>query len=326
MRIDTVIGIDAGGSNSRVIVASKEHFEKGKPHGFEEMELGPANFCTYGEWGVRNVIRDLKARSSIDDPHRYFVLGGFAGAGSPHDRESITYLFEVEGFRRENVVITSDAGLLILAMGGTGVALIAGTGSICAGTYESRPDRWGEIDVRAGGYGDRIPSETGGYRLGIGAIDAALRIADGRGELPSILSRYVRDYFGLDDLHRVLSVLYPAGEIDRAAVTKIVSGLAVRVLQAAYEGDRIARKLVEETVEELVDLVRAVLVRMDAVETAIGLHGGLFADPHGEDLLINPLQNRLKKMGHELTYVSLGIKEGDPDPLLQAMRFAVTSR
>ncbi len=325
VRIEHVIGIDAGGSNTRIVVASKDLFETGKPNAFEEMTFGPANFCTLGEAGIRNVIRDLLAHAPTKTPHQTFVLSGFAGAGDPDDRETITRLFEMEGFRRENIVVTSDAGLLIMAMGGTGIALIAGTGSICAGSRESRPDRWGDIDVRAGGYGERIPSETGGYRLGIRAIDAALRIADGREEVSSSLTRDVRDYFRLDDVRLVPSILYPSNEIDRSAVTMIVAGLAGRVLQAAHEGDRIACVLVEETVSELVDLVRAVLGRMGPGHTVIGLHGGLFADRHGEDLLIIPLRERLKRMGHELTYLSFGIENGDPDPLLEALKFAVTS-
>ena len=306
-----IVGIDAGGSKTRVVVAAGMDLERDAVDCFDEAILGPGNYRQVGREGVRALAREIIARFRLQDLQQTLVVGGFAGAGTAESHAEITRVFEAEGFSRKNLSITSDAGLLLRALGDEGIVLIAGTGSICLGR---RPGR----EVRAGGYGYRLGSEAGGYYLGIGALDAALKIEDGRRQEPTALYQRVREYFGLDDLQHIVPLLYPAGE-EAGSVQEKVAGLSRLVLQEARQGDRVAARLVGEAVDELADHIRAVYCRLGIERSVVGLHGGLFADPQSCELLIRPLQahSRLKDLDLEW------VRPDDRDALIQAMKFTL---
>ena len=164
-----------------------------------------------------------------------------------------------------------------------------------------------------------MASEAGGYSLGMGAIEAALKIQDGRRQQATVLDKEVRDYFGLENLQAITPILNPAAG-DQGSVQENVADLARRVLRVASAGDAVAAALVKGAVADLADHVRAVGDRLGTPESVVGLHGGLFADPHAEELLIIPLQKHSFLRDLELEFVTLGIKADDADPLLEAMK------
>jgi hypothetical protein len=55
-------------------------------------------------------------------------------------------------------------------------------------------------------------------------------------------------------------------------------------------------------------------------------HGGLFADPYGEELLIRPLTQHALLNKHDLKLITLGIKKGDTDPLIEAMKHEILKK
>jgi N-acetylglucosamine kinase-like BadF-type ATPase len=314
-----VVGIDAGGSKTRVVAAAREDLKSGAAGRLAEALLGPGNYRHLGDAGVRLLAREIVARLQIEQPQETRVVGGFAGAGTPQSQSAIQDAFAAEGFRQENLIITSDAGLLLEALGGSGIVLIAGTGSICMGRRQdyAAPEKNGT--VRAGGYGYRLGSEAGGYCLGMGAIEAALKIEDGRRQEATVLYKKVREYFGLENLQEIAPILNPA-EGERGSVQEKVAGLARIVLQAASAGDAVAAALVERAVADLADYVGAVCDKLGAQKSVVGLYGGLFADPHSEELLVTPLRQHLFLRGLELEFETLGTRESDRDPLVEAMR------
>jgi hypothetical protein len=58
----------------------------------------------------------------------------------------------------------------------------------------------------------------------------------------------------------------------------------------------------------------------------VGLHGGLFSDPHGEELLIKPLMRHVLLSKYDLRFITLGRRKGDTDPLIEAMKHAVLAK
>ena len=152
------IGVDAGGSKTRVLSGRSEELT-GEPAVREEV-LGPGNVRQHGADGLSRLIRDIVARLDIAEPDRVAVVAGFAGAGSPERQDEVVQAFADEGFGAHTFV-TSDGGLLLWALGGHGIALIAGTGSICLGCESTGLGAAGAI-VRTGGYGYRLHSEAGG--------------------------------------------------------------------------------------------------------------------------------------------------------------------
>ena len=95
------------------------------------------------------------------------------------------------------------------------------------------------------------------------------------------------------------------------------------MLRAASTGDAVAAALVKGAVADLADHVRAVCDRLGTPKSVVGLHGGLFADPHAEELLIIPLQKHSFLRSLELEFATLGIKADDADPLLEAMKSTI---
>ena len=316
----TILGIDAGGSKTRVAFGARAELCKSS---LSEAVLGPGNYRQVGASGVRALVREITAHYQLTDPSDTLVVGGFAGAGTAESQEAIRGILEDEGYAADNVrTITSDGGLLLWALGDDGIALIAGTGSICIGRRRGSPGTE-DVEARAGGYGYRLPSDVGGYRLGLGAIEAALRIEDGRPHEPTTLHQRVKEHFGLEDLQRIIPHLYPAGEVDGEEgidVREKVAALSGAVFAAAAGGDGVAAGLVTATVDELADLVQAVFHKLGSRPAAVALHGGLFADPHAGDLLLVPLCQHAALSPLPLRFETLGVRPDDKDPLIEAMR------
>jgi N-acetylglucosamine kinase-like BadF-type ATPase len=315
----SAIGIDAGGSKTRIAFGSIADLTA-----LQTETLGPGNFRQLGLSGTRALIRDIISRCQIQNPSDTLVVGGFAGAGTVEGQDAIRSVLVEEGFHPGNVrSITSDGGLLLWALGNDGIALIAGTGSICIGRRKGSTAT-DYVEARAGGYGYRLASEVGGYGLGIGAIDAAVRIEDGRRQQPTALYELVGECFRLSDLQQIIPHLYPTAQ-EKDEVREKVATLASGVLGAAAAKDAVAMELVEKTVDELADLVQAVFHKLGARPSDVGLHGGLFTDPHARDLLLDPLKQHEAIRELPLKFESLGVKQGDRDPLLEAMRFVSAS-
>jgi glucosamine kinase len=199
-----------------------------------------------------------------------------------------------------------------------------GTGSICIGRREtSKGGR--DIYVRAGGYGFRTYSEPGGYQLGMRAIDAALKIEDGRGQEPTVLYTRIKDYFDVGRLEQIIPLIYPRSA-KNSNVNRQIADVSKVVLKAAHEGDKTAIHLVKELVDNFADHIQAVYSKLGLKNPLVGLHGGLFADPYGEELFIRPLSQHGLLNKYDLKFISLGIKKGDTDPLIEAMKRAILKK
>ncbi len=311
-----LIGIDAGGSKTRVLHASAaDTISKFKI--IKEAYFDSYNYRQDGISGLYNLIKEILASFQIEDIMTTLLLGGFAGAGTLKCHRDIQRTFEKSGFRRNLTSIISDADLLLMAMGNIGIVLTAGTGSICVGRKKITEDGR-EINVRAGGYGFRAHSEPGGYQLGMRAIDAALKIEDGRAQEPTVLYTRIRDYFGVSCLEEIVPVIYPRAA-KNSNVNRQIADISKVALKAAQEGDKTAIQLVTELVDNLADHIRAVYGKLGLKNPIVGLHGGIFADPHGEELVIKPLTQHPPLHKYELKFITLGVRKGDTDPLIEAM-------
>ena len=312
------IGIDAGGTRTRVVATDSAALTEPGSTPINESILGPGNFRQLGESGVRKLVQEILEIFLVDDPQAARVVAGFAGAGTPESQASIRDAFTEAGFGK--VTTTSDAGLLLMALENNGIVLVAGTGSICMGRKPCADNPMGFEECRAGGYGYRLMSEPGGYRVGIQAIDAALRVTDGRSEEATALEELVRNHLKLSDLRQIVPELYP-DETDTESIQAKVAGLSPLVLAAAGQGDRVAGDIVSDTVDDMADHVRAVCRQLNIRDSVVGLHGGLFGATGGQALLMDPLQSHPRLSHLSLEFRPLGLPGDDTDPLIEAMRF-----
>ena len=253
------LGADAGGSHSTVVVGSP-HLILGRADG------PPAAMRPGGAAAAAAVLTDTARRAcaqgGVELPVERAVVGA-AGAGRAQEQGELEAALVAAGVARRVRVLADGAVALAAAFGGgPGILVNAGTGSIAYARTAS-----GELQ-RAGGYGWQLGDEGGGYWLGRRALALAARAHDGRGEGSTLLARLLAA-LGLqhfDDLVRWTATATPAQ----------VAALAPHVLNAAREGEAVARQVVEDAAAELVDLVAALVRHFPgSAPVAVALAGGL---------------------------------------------------
>jgi N-acetylglucosamine kinase-like BadF-type ATPase len=129
--------------------------------------------------------------------------------------------------------------------GGPGIGLIAGTGTVAIAQNAA-----GERAYR-GGWGYLIGDEGGGYWIGMRAVQA-VALAQDRRAPQTVLRERVLGFYGEADLRTIAQRIY-GGEIGRPQL----AALAPVVLDAAEEGDAMARSIIELAAEELTSLVES---------------------------------------------------------------------
>ena len=241
-----VIGIDAGGSKTRGLLAD----ETGRV--LASALRGGANLRTHGELEVEKILHGLIEELESGAGMRPDALAlGVAGADRPDDDAVLRAILNRMGFR-ERVVVTNDARIAFVAGSRTrvGLALVCGTGSIAWGR-----NRAGEV-ARAGGWGWHVGDEGSGLWIGERAIRRVLRAFDGRGR-ETALAEPLLAHFGIDRIERIVHAVYD-GDYPRARV----AGFAARVEETAKSGDAVAGEILEEAADELALAGRTVARRL----------------------------------------------------------------
>jgi len=161
-------------------------------------------------------------------------------------------------------LLTTDAAIALAAAvrDAPGIIVIAGTGSIAY----ARDDQ-GKV-LRAGGWG--IPFDDGGsgYDLGRTAVAAALQAFDRRGPHTTLLERICK-HLKLGDITEVVT---------QQLQQQQVAALFPLVIEAAREGDLVARHLCDAAASDLADLAVALLKRAGWTRssTPVVTAGGVF--------------------------------------------------
>jgi N-acetylglucosamine kinase-like BadF-type ATPase len=135
---------------------------------------------------------------------------------------------------------------------GTGVIVLAGTGSHVAGRTEA-----GVLST-VGGWGPELADQGSGYRIGHEALRAAFLARDeGRSTL---LLQAVCDFWKLHSLEDLVEFANSRPTPDFTRLTEVV-------LRCAELGDEVASSLLRQQGEELAYLVRLMMRRLQAAST-----------------------------------------------------------
>ncbi len=136
-----------------------------------------------------------------------------------------------------------------------GVALICGQGiNACAVAPNGRSARFDAVGAYSGDWG-------GGRGVGLAAVAAAARGADGRGPRTT-LERIVPAYFGLRSPAALTKTLY-LEQIDEVQLAE----LSPVVFDAAGAGDPVARSIVDRLADELGLMGTALIRRLQMART-----------------------------------------------------------
>jgi N-acetylglucosamine kinase-like BadF-type ATPase len=168
-------------------------------------------------------------------------------------------------YRCGNDMVCGWAGALA---GRDGISVVAGTGSIAYGEFESR-------SARAGGWGELFGDEGSAYWLAREALTVFSRMSDGR-EPKSLLYQLIREHFQLGADIDLCGAVYGPPALARSEI----AALAPLVAQAAHAGDAAAHRLLERAAQELtavVDAVRDQLGVPPQTLLPVSYSGGMFS-------------------------------------------------
>jgi len=233
---------------------------------------GPSNYQNVGADGAEALLRDgIQALLETHSLQLSDVSGACLGlAGLDTREDELAYeaiIRNVFGDQASMIRFENDCFIALHSgtLGGAGIALIAGTGSMAIGCNE-RGER-----ARSGGWGHRFGDEGSGKFIGHEAIVRSLKARDGRGE-ETALVRLIEEMEQCDlfDLVTRLNIESPGPD-------KIAS-YAPLVTQAAEAGDAVALQILEDAARELVTAARAITRRLEFERRPIRfiLRGGAF--------------------------------------------------
>jgi glucosamine kinase len=233
-----IVGLDIGGSKTHAV---SRHWT-----GTVEVFAGSANLASVGEVGAGRqldaIFTQLAERGRIGA-----VCAGAAGVDTPEAEERLRQLIAAR-VRGATVQVVHDTELILAAAElTTGIALIAGTGSVAWGR-----DASGRV-ARAGGWGYLLGDEGSGYGIAREAVRHALRLAD-QGQPPDRLTQKFTAACTVQRAGQLIDHFYANPE------RRYWAGHARVVFELAAVGDSAARRIIDNAAADLGNLVRTVHV------------------------------------------------------------------
>ncbi len=255
-----IVGVDAGGTKTVVIVAEGDQVRTRAIGGGAKMRSGRGIACatTIGEVARRALAEFGVLRGDV-------IVAGVAGAGREEERTELREALRSESVA-DRILIMGDTEIALAAAFNDqpGIVVTAGTGSMGVAR-----DPFGRLH-RSGGFGWQMGDEGSGYAIGRAALGAVGRAADGRSprtELQALLLTVTRSS-SMEGLVRWAA----------AAGVPEVAALAPSVFEAAHQGDTVAAGIMDYAARELASLVLRLLPHFGADERAsvdVACNGGL---------------------------------------------------
>ncbi len=307
---DIVVGVDAGGSKTRVVVATSTGDTLAEVVG-PAAAMSPGN-AEHSATVIAGVVASALASAEQGDRVPRSLYAGVAGTG----RETEQLALQDALTRREladEVVVETDAEIALAdAFGeGAGIILIAGTGSIAFGRSPAG------LIARCGGWGIAFGDEGSGAWIGRRALSVVAAAHDGR-EPETALTGAILTAAQVNEPEQLIPWAIAADKESLAA-------LAPSVIAMAMQDDVRANSVIDMAVEELVLHIRALGKRLfvdDRAAFDVAFTGGLLGRG---SLLRKRLERRLKTAvpGANVKAVEIDAARG---AVKLALRSASTSR
>lgn len=271
-----VIGIDGGGTKTRV------ELRDGDNRLLRRLSFGAFNLNSIGEAAFRSLLQQVFSQCG-DMSQCGGICIGAAGISNPQVGKILTETLENMGYTGPRKLCGDQEIALRGAMDTPGLAVIAGTGSICFGCSETGKT------ARSGGYGHIIDDCGSGYALGRDALSASVRAVDGRGQGKK-LCRRIFDFLQISSPEELVRFVH-SPETQKSNI----AALARLVLEEAEHGDETALEILHREAGELACMVMAVQQRLEMPDCPIALLGGLFESDNPYRRIV---ENELKHYGH----------------------------
>tara|TARA_B100000029_G_scaffold216483_1_gene214297 strand:+ start:25530 stop:26471 length:942 start_codon:yes stop_codon:yes gene_type:complete len=270
-----VISIDGGGTQTTILLANFAskiaYIKKGKG----------TSLNLYGREGIKRLKKYIKTiidYSSLSIDNISSLVLGIAGISNPKYKTELKTLLS-DLIPLASLYLISDAEMAHRAIWGRshGISLLVGTGSIAIGENSN-----GALS-RSGGYGFQIGDVGSGYWLGKTLL-TQLIIAERSLDKDIIdLRKILLNHYKVKLFEEVLEKASSGKNMSQ------IAGLAIPLLQAAKDGNIIAKHIVDSGIEGLEDLIDDLIKKIDCPKV-IGLHGSLITKSEFyRTLLLNKL-------------------------------------
>ena len=244
-----VIGIDGGGTKTIAWLAELNRASSdSNPRVLGKGSAGPSNQRAVGPMMATGNL-DAAIESAFSDaalPRATVAAAclGLAGADRDSDRRVIQDWAGAARVATRVAVVNDAIPLLYVDHGtGSGVAIIAGTGSLAWGRNDS-----GQT-ARSGGWGYLFGDEGSAFSIGRAVLAAVSQAVDGRGEQTS-LTADVLSSLRLSSPQEIIAAIY-GSEVPRAVVAQMAS----LAFSAAAQGDLAANTILQQAAEDLAAMV-----------------------------------------------------------------------
>ncbi len=265
--LDILVGIDGGGTKTRV--------ECYRASDFQLLGIGESGACNIAAMEIADALANVSAALARAGVAPGSVSAACAAvAGYSHRQRTLEFESALSSFLpNARVVVAPDyeAAFRSTLPGGSGVLVIAGTGSVA---YARGGDG---LSARAGGNGYLIDDAGSGYGVGRQALAATLAWQEGLGE-PTEIGSYIAMRLGWSSaqLHRdyIIQEVY-FGSLDRARIASLAEGVA----DAAGMGDVVAQRILMHAGGALARLAEAACRRafpMQAGQILVAQVGSLW--------------------------------------------------
>lgn len=275
------IGVDGGASKTAALVVDGDGNQLGRG-----LAGGSNHLRVDIEEATRNVERAVnialvEAGIAIRDVE--YAYCGIAGSDHPLHRQRVIDSLKIF-FPRGNFIVDTDARIALTGAVGfdAGIVIISGTGSVSFGRNAD-----GE-EARAGGWGPTLGDEGSGYWIAREGLSAIVRAHDGRGFATKMTDMLCKEY----------EMCSPA-ELPRfvyAATTHVddIARYGRLVIEAANEGDDVAREILTRGGSELAECVLAIArkLKMTDLEFPVAYVGGAF---RAAEMLLSPMRLRIQR-------------------------------
>jgi glucosamine kinase len=239
------IGIDGGGTKTDLALVDEHGVLLARVHG---------ETCNQAVVGFEAAVAVLSAlidramaEASLDLPASAGWIG-MAGADRPDDRSRFARKLRS---RCGNLRITNDAELVLSGTPqGTGIALIAGTGSIAFARNE-RGD-----SGRSGGWGHVIGDEGSAYMVAVDGLRAVAAETDGRGPATRLTADLLT-WWRAERAELLIPRIY-----DPTVKKADIAASAPVVVAAAEAGDQVATTILQRAGDDLAVLTASLLDRV----------------------------------------------------------------
>jgi N-acetylglucosamine kinase-like BadF-type ATPase len=267
---DVVLAIDGGNSKTDVAVVTVDGrvVATRRGPGYSPHALGLEGSVA----GIEELARTALIEADLELPSPRIVHVGAYLAGVDLHREQAAMLAAVatRGWAPSVTVDNDTFALLRLGSAGDdGVAVVCGAGINCVARHDGRTLRFPSLGTISGDWG-------GGLQLGLSAMSAAARDADGRGPRTG-LTAAILEHFGAPRVIDLIELLH-FGDVPQSRLAE----LSPAVFALAAEGDAVASALVDRLGDEVAAYVVAALRELELTAAAVPvvLGGSILAARH----------------------------------------------